>query len=268
MGFISSKRKSGVKSPLKARPHRNPGHSLDEEINDQFLDRVIQPLTVAFGFVFVAMFEWWRWYFDVSSKPGLFTLAAAAAVGYFLFALASAQRRLRPLKLGRDGERAVGQFLETLRALGAHVFHDFPGEGFNIDHIVVHASGIYVVETKTYSKPDRGDVRIVFDGAGVLVNGHAPDRNPVTQVQAGARWLSNLVRESTGRSFPVQPVVVFPGWYVDTVGAGVGADVLAIEPKQLQGIVRAGARIIADSDVAMAALHLSRYARAVEAQRQ
>ena len=47
----------------------------------------------------------------------------------------------------------MGQLLENLRADGARVFHDLVGEGLNIDHVVVSPHGIFVLETKTWSKP-------------------------------------------------------------------------------------------------------------------
>ena len=51
---------------------------------------------------------------------------------------------------------------------GFHVYHDFPAEGFNIDHIVVGAKGVFAVETKTRSKRTtanrREDATVEYDG--------------------------------------------------------------------------------------------------------
>jgi hypothetical protein len=41
------------------------------------------------------------------------------------------------LMQGREGEKAVGQYLERLRARGYQVLHDIPGENFNIDHVLI-----------------------------------------------------------------------------------------------------------------------------------
>jgi hypothetical protein len=56
------------------------------------------------------------------------------------------------LLLALTGERAVGQFLEEkLRPLGYHILNDLPGDGFNLDHVIIGPTGIYCVETKTRS---------------------------------------------------------------------------------------------------------------------
>jgi hypothetical protein len=59
------------------------------------------------------------------------------------------RRQLAKLRLGRDGERVVGQFLEDLREDWARVFHDVPGDRFNLDHVVLSLNGFFVIETKT-----------------------------------------------------------------------------------------------------------------------
>jgi hypothetical protein len=58
--------------------------------------------------------------------------------------------------------------LEGLREGGASVFHDVPGEGFNLDHAVIARSGILVIDTKTCSKPDMV-AKITFDGQIILL---------------------------------------------------------------------------------------------------
>lgn len=100
-------------------------------------------------------------------------------------------------KARRDCERAVGQFLEGLREGGARIFHDVPAEGFNLDHVVISKHGIYVVETKTISKPSADD-RVIYDGEQVTVAGFKPDRDPVMQAAAEATWLRRLPQQSTG----------------------------------------------------------------------
>jgi hypothetical protein len=50
-------------------------------------------------------------------------------------------------------------------------YHDIVGDSFNVDHVVISAKGIYVIETKTYSKPASGAANITYDGQQLLVNG-------------------------------------------------------------------------------------------------
>ena len=111
------------------------------------------------------------------------------------------RRKIRQLRLARDGERAVGQYLETLRARGYRVLHDLVGNGFNVDHVLIGPTGMFAVETKTYRKPAKGAAEIVYDGERVTIAGRAPERDPVVQGKAQAHWLRDLLRDSTGRAF-------------------------------------------------------------------
>ena len=148
-------------------------------------------------------------------QPWLFTSLAVAASLYAGRKGIRLRARFCRLKLGRDGERIVAEELDKLRANGAHVFHDVPANGFNIDHVVLCDCGIYAIETKTWSKPQSRDARIRFTDTGIVVDGHRPDRDPVTQVQAEAKWLVRLLKEWTDKVFPVRGAVLIPGWFIE-----------------------------------------------------
>ena len=128
-------------------------------------------------------------------------------------------RRGRPLRLGMEGEEHVADTFRELEANGHSVFHDLPSRvrpGSNIDHVVVGAAGVFVVETKTRSKAP-GD-RVRYDGNAVYLANSPADTAPIDQVRAAAREVEQLLR-SAGRKIAVRPVVLFPGWYID-VGGG------------------------------------------------
>lgn len=252
-----------MKSPLTAKPLRNPGHSLDGQILDLVWDHLMFPMMAVLMLGLNAGLEWWRWYFNVPPKPWLMTIFALVGLAYFGWKLFHSRKRIKNLVLGRDGERAVGQFLEGLREKGAKVFHDFPGDGFNIDHVVVHSSGVYAIETKTFSKPDKGDARVVFNGEGVEIFGKTPDRNPVVQARANAKWLKDLVKESAGKNVVVRPVVVFPGWYVEVTAEAKASDVWVLNPRALPSFIDNSRQQLAAPDVQLVSFHLSRYVRSV-----
>ena len=112
------------------------------------------------------------------------TIAAVLAALFAVWRFIRLRSRFRDLRQGEEGERAVGQFLERLRETGYQVFHDVIGFNANIDHVLIGSAGIFTIETKTWSKPLRGDARVPFDGERVWVGGHEPDRNPVVQARA------------------------------------------------------------------------------------
>jgi|SRR5450631_1305130 len=250
-------------SPLKAKPLRLPGESVDKEIDRWINDATLGPFFGAGSFCIVAFFEWYGYLTHSARRPILFTAVAAVALLYAGWRFFVIRKRVRRLRQGRDGERAVGQFLELLREGGAKVFHDIPGEGFNLDHVVLSPRGIYAIETKTWSKP-WPDAQVVVDGEILTVAGNVPIRNPIVQVTAAARWLERKLQESTGKRFAVRGVVVFPGWFVEQ--RSPRGEVWVLEPKALPAFIEKEPVTIVAADVAMAAFHLSRYVRS-EAER-
>jgi hypothetical protein len=200
--------------------------------------------------------EWIGYLTHSPRRPVLFTCVALFACVAAAGRVWRIRGRLRQLRLVRDGERCVGQFLERLRDGGGQVFHDIPAARFNLDHVIISPHGIYAVETKTFSKPSPR-AAITVEGDSLLVAERRPDRDPIEQVKSAARWLADLLEATTGKKFPVRGVVVFPGWFVEQrVPRG---SVWVLEPKALPGIIEKEPAIVAPSDVALAAFHLSRY---------
>jgi hypothetical protein len=251
------------KSPLKDAPLRNPGQSLDAQIDDLRLD-MFQPFLVATTFVVLAVLEWLRWYRNDPPHPILYSCAALAGIVYALIRTRRHLARLRDLKLGRDGERAIGQYLEQVRGGDARVFHDLVGDDFNLDHVLVSTKGIFAIETKTWSKPIRGEATITYDGQHLFANGQKRDRDPIKQAIAQAQWLRDLVKQGTGRAFAVRPVVVFPGWYVqsEATSAGKSKGVWLLNPKALPEFISAERPSMTAEDVKLVSYHLGRSIRA------
>ncbi len=253
-----------MKSPLKAKPLRNPGESVDHQINDLIYDSLLSYLFMAGTFLIIALLEWIRWYKNAPPKPLLYTIVAMVACLIAAWKYRKTRSKVKSLKLGRDGQKAVGQYLELLREKGAKVFHDVPGKDFNVDHVVIHETGIYVVETKMLSKPDRGEAKLLFNGETVLKNGLAPDRNPIEQVSAAKSWLIQLLKESTGKRFSARAVLVYPGWYIERTAEAKNSDVWVLNPKALPGFISHSDNQISPEDVNLCAFHLGRYIRNIE----
>lgn len=248
------------RSPLKARPLRNPGESAHDALLDYIFENPIAYVFVGAGMLALCATKWLEWFFHRDLHPKWLTLYAIPIAIYCAFKVSRSLARVRAMKLGRDGEKAVGQYLETLRADGALILHDYPGDGFNIDHIVFHTSGVYVVETKTYSKPKEGLAEIYFDGERVDKRGYALPGDPVGQVRGATAWLSELIDETIGVQYPVRPVLLFPGWYIKST-APRGSAVWALNPKAFRAFMLNQSARLSPSEVRRAHCHLSRHAR-------
>lgn len=245
-----------MKSPLKNNALRNPGQSGNEYIQNYILDKALPPILFAAMLAILAFIEWYRWATNSPPMPIPFTILAVIAVVYAVIRLINSRNTIRALKLGRDGEIIVGQELEPLIENGAKIFHDIPGDGFNLDHVIMHKNGIYVVETKTFSKPEKGNPEINYRDGKIYVNGKERDKDAVMQVKAACNWLKKVLKESTGKDCNPRPVLVFPGWFVKK---SANDNVWVLNPKALPSFIFNSKECISNEDVNLFSFHLSRY---------
>lgn len=245
-------------SPIKNPPPRVAGQSLDEELT-RLLDEEVTPwLVVATLMTFLGVLEWLRWAFDVQPHPVMMSISVVLVVAFCLWKVLSYRRRIHALKLGRDGEREVGAMLEELRAEGCVVLHDIVGDNFNLDHVVLSTHGIFTVETKVVSKPD-GKPIIRYDGQKVSVDGSGDHTAAVDQALAEAAWLRQLSASLTGKTYPIQPVVVFPGWWVENEKAPRQCPAWVLNPKALGKFITSTSETISEAEVRALVHHLRQH---------
>lgn len=250
-----------ARSPLKANPLHNPGQSLDLAIRELVETQVYEFVIAGTIVTLIALLEWLRFWSEKPPQPVFATVVAALVWIVCGYRLIRVKKRVDALKQGRDGEKAVGQYLEKLREQGAEVYHDIPAPSFNVDHVVIAPQGVFVIETKTLSKPLRGPAEIHVEDGKVWANGQELERNPLEQVQALARWVRELLQESTGKHYPITSVVVFPGWFVQPDKQSRAQGIWLLNPKALPSFIAAEPTTVAVADVKLASYHLSRYIR-------
>lgn len=238
---------------------RDPGQSLRETIQVQF-DEIVAPwiavaiLGIAFAFV-----EWIRWGINATFQPIGVSIIAFLIVGIAIWRITKTTHRLPQLKLGLRGERHIGQLLQAeLLPHDYYVIHDICIDDANIDHAVIGPRGIFAVEVKTITKPSRGKARVAYDGSRVLVNGYAPDRDPLIQARAEAKSLEQILEEYTGRRVVVRPVVLYPEWFVDEPK---DVDVWVLNEQRFLGYVEHEPIRFTDVQVRELANGLMRYVR-------
>jgi hypothetical protein len=177
------------------------------------------------------------------------TLTKASWVVVILFFLCSAGScaiaygRLRPLirardcyQLGFQGERYVAEELNQLIAEGFRVFHDVPFENYNMDHVLVGPTGVFVVETKTKRKPLRAgekQYKVRFDGEKLYFpKGY--DTDALRQVARNQKTLSQWLSSATGDRVRVEGIVTIPGWMVERVAR---SNIHVVNPKEIRTLV-------------------------------
>lgn len=203
-----------LKSPLKAKPHRYAGQSLDDEIYNNLLDGFLRYYLISGIILIIAGLEWFRSINNTPPTPWAYTIAAVISIVVTIVMGLRTTGKVKRLKQARDGERAIGQYLETFRSSGCNVFHDLQGGDFNLDHVLISPKGVFAIETKSYSKPARGKPRITANGTSLSIHGKQ-NQAIHTQLIAQQKWLSDLVSKLRGKKTTARAAVLFQGWFIE-----------------------------------------------------
>lgn len=218
-------RRARGRSPLTKDLLRSPGHSLRDQLDEKLGNLLLHIVGLAvLPLMVLAILQ--TQHGSLAASPLISAIALAGIVGFVVITVRKMWvdgNRLDDLRAGYDAELAVGQELDQLMRQGARVFHDFPADGFNIDHVLIAPSGLFAIETKGYTKPASMDGRaaatVTFDGK-VLAFPTWTGTGPLEQAERQARWLSKWASDAIGERVVAQPVVTLPGWFVERKGRG------------------------------------------------
>jgi hypothetical protein len=89
--------------------------------------------------------------------------------------------------------------------------------------VVVGPAGVFAIETKTRRK---GRARTGFMAHEIIYDGRAlsypwgEDTFGLDQARRQSEWLAGFLQQQLGRTVPVTPLLVFPGWFIIRKGLG------------------------------------------------
>lgn len=223
---VEKMRNQRRRSPSTHKLLRPPGHSLTlklEYLWDSFLSW-LTAAAVCWGFLFSLMPVGLELTPYLLVHPAglvslvLILLATGLGTG-LLIRLARLINKAQALRLGLRGEQAVGEILAQTAVLEYRAFHDLPGDGeWNVDHVCVGPRGVFVLETKTRSKPrdraGKAQHKVTRDGDRLLFP-RWEDRRAIPQAERNARWVAQYLSRKTGEPVAVEALVVIPGWFVE-----------------------------------------------------
>ena len=147
--------------------------------------------------------------------------AGVAALAYFVQHLIRVVNEKRNLALETSAEVATGQSINQLMRRGYWVFHDVLLGGQRIQHLIIGAAGVFVVESKAhrvprkYARSDTARAQVTFDGRQLTY----PDRvdtDPIQAVLRQSRMIGQWLTGKIGEVVAPQPVLALPGWYVQS----------------------------------------------------
>lgn len=263
------RRKARRRSPIGINLLRSPGHTVRERLEEQSHDLMSEVyLLSSIPLTMLALFLAQAHVRGLSNMAHLIPVYVVVVLGFvacFVWRVLKAGERLDRLRAGFDAELAVGQELDQLMRQGAVVFHDFPAENFNIDHIVIAHQGVFAVETKGYTKrtdiSGRAAATVAFDGQ-VLEFPTWTTSEPLQQAERQAQWLTQWAGSALGdSSIKVTPVLALPGWFVKRAGRGPVRVLSGRELGRLLG--ERGVQAISEQDVQRLAHQVEQRCRTV-----
>jgi hypothetical protein len=193
--------------------------NLNEQINVYLVYVIILPLVIYSALISYSYFQ--------AEQPSpaviwISSIICVVIIAYMAFKLVKLLSRRKRNRLAYEGELAVGQVLNQLMLHGYRVYHDFPADTFNIDHIVVGPKGVFAVETMTRTKgaiPNSSqEATVTYDGR-MLTFADTTDFETIEQAEQQADWLSKWLGAATGEPIAVRAVVSLPGWVVKRTSA-------------------------------------------------
>lgn len=256
------KYKNQKKSPLKQESLHYAGESLDVRIDDIVYEKILAPVIVIFFLCILAILEWTKVFFKIPNTPWLYSAIAMIFAVYYGIKIIKSIKEIKNIKLGRDGERIVGEALDELKTIGYKVYHDIVGDSFNIDHVIVGPAGAFTIETKTYRKQIGINPQIYYDGNKIKIDGVSANsqiKDPIKQAKGQMYWLEGFINDNVKIKTKVQPVVVFPGWFINQ--RDNNAEVLVSNEKALISRLKKASIILDETQINLIATHLESYNR-------
>ena len=251
--------KNNKKSPLKDRPLHVAGQSLDEKIQNHILEELPMLFFVPGLFIILTIEIWVTLAHPIKYLPIIMLVITTVAIICCAFRFIILRKKIESLALGRKGERIVAEIFDNFRSQGFIVFHDIVAGNFNIDHVILTTHGIFTVETKTYKKPPKGEIS--YKDEKIIAGNINIGDEIIIQAESEAKWLKSMLKDSTGRDYHVMPVIVFPGWFVQPMPENLKKRIWILNPDALNSFIKNEPVKIQESDMHLAAFHISRYIR-------
>lgn len=218
------------------------------------------------AFLVLTIREWYRWFTDAPPSPGFFTLVTLAILVFSFVKLKPRLDKVIHMTQGNDDAKVLIQFLSELPESGAKVLRDFPADKFKLDYIVLHVSGIYIIDTRFCNNPDAVKKVSLNGNKATEPAGKDSHEETTQQIKAAVNWLQAMIKENSGSKLNIMGVTVIPGWIAAADQTEVKSDTSEIGPKALVEFISNRKSNIPKDTVQMVATLLSRHLRSLEAE--
>lgn len=229
--------KEEYRSPIKERLLPLPGTSLINIMFDN-AGTILAWLAIFCASLIQAIMLWQIEITGRIPNPWFSTALSVLLGVYVAYRFHCFPKEVSKYKQGRNGEIVVGRILEGLRPYGYTPINDVPclsnkDNVFNIDHVLVGPTGVFIVETKTLSK--KADQTITYKNRAL---NHPYGAEALEEARRHAAHLGSILRERlSGIHVWVHPILTLPGWWVDNESTLDPRDdndeIIVVNPKRI-----------------------------------
>ncbi|MGD8379696.1 MAG: nuclease-related domain-containing protein [Gammaproteobacteria bacterium] len=157
----------------------------------------------------------WPWGAGIGWVWFLLGLLLLIPPGFAFHRLWQLVRDRAALVFVRDANIAIGHALQRTAIHGYRALHNVARPGGIIDHILIGANGVFVIQVVARRLPrKRGDEAVVVHEGGMLRFGTEKVVRPLGAARASARWLAEVLEPVTGHPMVVRTVIAIPGWRI------------------------------------------------------
>jgi hypothetical protein len=249
------------RSPILKRPLKLPGQDADDDLQNFVADHIIAPMMILLVIFSMCIVECAHYESHSPPNPWVYTCWFAAAAIVITAHWRKQWGVAMAKKLGRDGERAVSEYLNIWLTADARVLHNLPIDNGIADHVLICCKGVIVIETKTRTLPTRGDPIVHDSDAGLRVSGFKPDRDPLAQIKRYMSSLDRILLGFDGVMTRSAGVIVFPGWKI-VDDRSRRSDIAVLNPRDLEDHFRDAPNILSSESVLYLTRKLAQHSRA------
>ena len=205
------------------------GESLENQINllyDKITEILIVPIVIFVATVFILMIYIGFLKVELLTVVFVLILLVAFSIRAF-FKIKKLHRQIGYYRKGLDGERYVGSMLEKCSSNKTFIFHDIVCEKqnndkivkFNIDHVIISTKGIFTIDSKNWSLPDReyNQADFVFKDGELIDSTGVLQKDLMGKIDSQGKWLEDKIHEWIRQRYPVYRVGIMIGAYVNNV---------------------------------------------------
>ena len=158
------------------------------------------PLLVAVALALGLAIPVWRWFPHGEFFAGMWV---GGVWGLIVWVWSEPPEYIAKWKRGAAGERMTGKALRRLEREGWRCFHDRDGEYGNLDHVVIGAAGVFLLDSKNLA----GEISVEPGGMTTRHEGAPRDDFTHTTLEASMRGAAARLKSRIERTTQLRPWV-------------------------------------------------------------